>query len=131
MMRPLAILLALGVVLGITALAVRIGDRDLFVSPPDVVAEGFVREVLLERYEEARAYLSDPESATEADLHALRERLIRRTGPDPSDFETRVESRDRDHARVTVILTSRERSDAVSCELKFDSGWKVASNIVR
>ena len=125
MIRPFGILLAFDAVLGISALAVRIGDRDLFVSPPDVVAEGFVREVILERYEEARAFLADPESATEKDLRELRERLVRIVGPDPNDFETEVEAKDQGKARVKVTVTSNERSDDVSFDLKFDSEWKI------
>lgn len=131
MIRPFGIVLAFALVMGVTALAVRIGDRDLFISPPDVVAEGFVREVILERYAEARTYLPAPKSMMESELRELRARLIRRVGPDPSDFATEVESRDRANARVKVTLTSKERSDAFAFDLTFDSGWKIAGEIVR
>jgi hypothetical protein len=130
-MRLLGIVITFGLILAISDVAVRIGDRDLFVAPPEVVAEGFVREVILERYAEARSYLSDPESMTEDQLSALRERLIRRVGPDPSDFETEVESKDRASARVKVMLTSKGSSDAIDFDLTFDSAWKIARKIVR
>jgi hypothetical protein len=131
MMRLSGILITFGLILGISEIAVRIGDRDLFVSTPAVVAEGFVREVILERYAQARAYLADPRSMTKNDLRDFRKRLIGSVGPDPSDFETEVESKDRARARVKVTLIFRDRSDAFAFDLEFDSAsWKIVK-IVR
>lgn len=112
MRQLLGIVLAFGALLGMTALAVeRFHDRELFVSPPDVVAENFARAVVNGRYAPARAYLATPVS--EEELRALRESL-----GDPSGVEAKVVSREDSRALVTV--------NGVRFRLVFDREWKVA-----
>jgi 4-alpha-glucanotransferase len=121
MMRLLGILLALGALLGASALATeRFDDRELFVSPPDAVAEQFVRAVVSGRYDQARAYLAEESSASEDELRALRAKL-----GDPSEVEAQTLSRDDTRALATVRVSSVEKSEAVSFTLVFDEEWKI------
>lgn len=126
-MRFLGIVSAFAVLLGVGLLAGRAGDRDVFVSPPAAVAEGFVREVIRGRYAEARVYLADPGAMSEEDLRTLRRTLVEHVGSQPGDYESQVVSRDEERARVTVTLTAMGRSQTVAFDLRFDSAWKVTS----
>ncbi|HVE71783.1 MAG TPA: hypothetical protein VNI54_10470 [Thermoanaerobaculia bacterium] len=100
---------------GATALAVSLGDRELFVPPPDAVAEGFVREVITGRYSRAQEYLSEPRP--EKELRALRETL----GHDPTEVEAEVISRTDEEALVNVRTTEA----AVALALEFEGEWKI------
>jgi hypothetical protein len=59
-----------------------LGDSSVFVPPPESVAEGFVRQVVAERYSEALPYLSAAlaERTTEESLKQLKKDLESRSG---------------------------------------------------
>jgi hypothetical protein len=119
------VLIAFGLVLGGTALAVeQFDDRELLVPPPDAVAEGFVREVITGRYPRAKEYLAEPESLSDDDLRELDEQIEAALG-DPSEVEAEVVSRDDQQALVTVCLSSKDASEALSYGLVFDEEWKI------
>ena len=121
-----AVLLAFGLVTGATWLATQQGnDRELMVSPPDAVAEGFVREVTTGRYPRAKEYLAEPELLSNDDLRVLEQQLEAETG-DPSEIEAELVNRDDERALVTVRLSSKEGSEAVTYALVFDGEWKIA-----
>jgi hypothetical protein len=59
-----------------------LGDRHILVSPPDAVTEGFVRELVTNRYEMALPYLSDDlaQQVNAEQLKQATQQLRRRTG---------------------------------------------------
>lgn len=121
MKQLLAIAISFALLLGASALAVgRFHDRELFVPPPDAVAEGFVRAVVCGRYEAARAYLDEPSSVREEELRALDESL-----GEASEVEAKLVSRDDARAVATVRVSGAEQSKALALELVFDKEWKI------
>jgi hypothetical protein len=118
MNQLLAIAISFALVLGATALAVdRFHDRELFVPPPDAVAEGFVRAVVCGRYEPARAYLNEPSSVSEKELRALDESL-----GEAWDVEAKLISHDDARAVADVRVSGAK---ALALELVFDGEWKI------
>ena len=115
------VLIAFALVLGGTALAVDVfHDRELTVSPPDAVAEGFVRGVITGRYTRAKEYLAEPDSRSEDELRRLDEQL-----GEASEIEAELVSRDDEQALVTVRVSSKDASEAVSYGLVFEREWKI------
>lgn len=117
--------LAMAMLIGVSALAVeQFGDRELFVPPPEVVAEGFVREVITKRWARARTYLAEPESLSNAQLEALEKSWEDRVG-DPTRIEAETIRRDDREALANVRMQSARGSEAVSLALQFDDEWKI------
>jgi hypothetical protein len=113
----LRMLLPPAVLVLICMAAVELGeDRELFVSPPDAVAESFTRAVMTKRYPRARAYLLDPHSMSDTELRALQSRL-----GEGENVETDITSRDPERARVDVTM----RGKTMELQLAWDEGWKV------
>jgi hypothetical protein len=120
MTRFLYVVLALAALIGLSALAVeRLGDRELFVPPPDAVAEGFVREVITGRYARAQEYLSSPRP--EEELQSLRELL----GEDPSEVEAELVARNDEQALVNVRVSGARQTQVVAFGLRFEEEWKI------
>jgi hypothetical protein len=120
------VLLAMALLIGMSALAIqRFDDRELFVSPPDAVAEGFVREVVTKRWDRARTYLVDPDAMSNPDLEALQKSWERRVG-NPSEVEAELVSRTDQQASVNVKLKSAKGSEEIAFELPFDGEWKIS-----
>jgi hypothetical protein len=118
------VLLAMALLIGMSALAIqRFDDRELFVSPPDAVAEGFVREVVTKRWDRARTYLVDPDAMSNPDLEALQQ-----SWGDPSTVDAEIVSRTDERASVNVKLKSAKGATVLGFELVFDSEWKIASH---
>ncbi len=126
MTRIVSALLPIVLLWALAALAVhRFDDRESFVSPPDAVAEGYIRAVTSRRYDQAREYLIDPEAVTNDDLRAMQHAFESRLGR-PDKIEAETISRDATRALVTVRLSSPKASDAKSVSLAFaEGGWKV------
>ena len=125
MKELLGVAFAMAVLIGVSALAVEhFGDRELFVPPPDVVAEGFVREIVTRRWERARAYLAEPESVSDAQLEALQKGWEASVG-EPVKFEAETIRRDDAEALANVRLQSARGSEAVAFALRFDDEWKI------
>jgi hypothetical protein len=120
------VLLAMALLIGVSALAIeRFDDRELFVSPPDAVAEGFVREVIMKRWDRARTYLPDPDAVSNTEIEALQKSWEQRLG-DPSVFEAELVSRTDEQAKVNVRLKSAKGSAVLVFGLVFDGEWKIA-----
>lgn len=121
MKQVFAVVIAFALLLGASALAVDgFHDRELFVPPPDAVAEGFVRAVVCGRYEPARAYLAESSSMSEQDLRALDESL-----GDAWNVEAKVVSRDDVRAVANVRVSGAEQANVVEFELVFEREWKI------
>lgn len=116
MKRLLWLVIALGVLWGICALAVEtFNDRETLVPPPDAVAEGFTREVLTKRWDRAQKYLLEP--VDDERLKQLHDSL-----PDTSEVDAELIARTDEHALVNVRVSSA----AVAFSLQFDEEWKIA-----
>ena len=119
------VILATALLLGMSALAIERGDRATFVSPPDAVAEGFVREVVTKRWDRARTYLVDPDSMSNAEIGALQKSWEQRLG-DPSRVDAELVSRTDEQALVNVRLKSAKGSAVLVFALTFNGEWKIA-----
>ena len=116
------VVVAMVLLIGMSALAIeRFDDRELFVSPPDAVAEGFVREVVTKRWDRARTYLVEPDSKSNAELETLQ-----KSWGEPSTVDAEIVSRTDEQASVSVKLKSAKGSVMLAFELVFDGEWKIA-----
>jgi hypothetical protein len=123
--KLLGVAVTVALLIGICAVAVDLfNDRGLFVSPPDAVAEGFVREVVTKRWDRARPYLAEPESMSNAQLEALQQSWEQRVG-NPSTIEAKTISRDDEQALANVQMQSERGSEAVAFALRFENEWKI------
>jgi hypothetical protein len=121
MRQLLGIFVSFTLLAGASLLAVeRLDDRELFVPPPDAVAEEFVRAVINGHYEPARSYLAEESSMPDDELRALQESL-----GDPSEIEAEVVSRDDTRALANVRVSGGGDSASVSFTLQFDQEWKI------
>jgi hypothetical protein len=119
------VILATALLLAMSALAIERGDRATFVSPPDAVSEGFVREVVSKRWDRARTYLLDPDSMSNAEIATLQRAWEQRIG-DPSKVHAETISRTDEKASVNVKLKSAKGSAVLVFALAFDGEWKIA-----
>jgi len=120
-MKLLGVATALGLLLGASALAIdRFDDRELFVPPPDVVAESYVRAIVTGRYSQARTYLTDESSVSDDELRALDHSL-----GEPTEVEAETLSRDDSSALATVRVSGGDGSHAIAFTLEFDREWKI------
>jgi hypothetical protein len=125
MKELVSVLVAVALVIAGTAVAVEhFHERETFIPPPDAVAEGFVREVLMKRWDRARPYLAKPDSMSNDDLEALEQSWESRAG-DPSIIEAEIISRTNEEALATVRMQSEKGSEVVSFSLVFDREWKI------
>jgi hypothetical protein len=103
-------------------------DRSVFVPPPDAVSETFVRQVLLERYEPVRNFLTEDERSRVSidSLVAFGDSLRRVAGKHPQ-IATRVESMDDSMATAAAALTTDRGSEALRIQLRWDgTAWRIA-----
>ena len=118
MTRIFAITLAIAVLVAASTAAVELlHDRELFVPPPDSVAEQFVRAVMTRRYAPARGYLLQPDSVSREQLEELQSRLGEGENPDAE-----IVSRDEERATVDV----RFQETTFTIPLEWDKEWRVA-----
>jgi hypothetical protein len=127
----------LGVIIGATVLALGIitasvallDDRSVLTSPPEAVAEGFVRTVETGRYDRALPYLDDSlqKQVGVETLRDLAHRLRSRTGTVLS-VESEPVRMGRESAVASVLLKG-DLTDSVRLEfpLSFSSGvWSIS-----
>lgn len=121
MKRLFAALLGIAALIGITAAAVHaFDDRELFVPPPDAVAEGFYREVIAKRWSRAQEYLLEP--VPEEELEKLAESL-----GEIDNVSAHTGSRDDDWANVFVTLESARGAVEVGTVVRWNGDeWKVS-----
>lgn len=125
-----SILLVIAVALGVIAVSVFGGhDTSVLVAPPDAVAETFVRELGMARYELARNYLARnvKEHVSAEEMRANFEPLRQGTGK-PDQVVTSISSRTAERARALATLEGRTATAAMYVDLIREAGvWKVAA----
>ena len=104
------------------------GDRRILVSPPEAIAEDFLRAVWMKRYPQAAKYLSETARAKvgERDLAAVRARLDEAVGgiEDVRGEEGWIAG---DAAEAGAEIRGRARSLTVSLPMGREKGeWRVA-----
>jgi hypothetical protein len=116
--------------LGFVAAAVfGLEDRSVLSPPPDAVAESFVRELGMARYELAHHYLSKDvrQHVSASDLRASFQPLQAHTGP-PDQVITHPSSENGNQARVLATLEGRRETASMYVDLVRERGlWKVAT----
>jgi hypothetical protein len=119
-MKELVVLLVCVAVLAGGALLATetLDDRELTVPPPDAVSEGFVRAVSLERFDPARAYVSDDVAMNLRALHAQIGRA------EQVEAET-VEQSD-EQALVRVQTESAKANHLLYVSVEWEQEWKVS-----
>ena len=119
MKEAVSVAVAFALFFAASALAVNaFADRETVVSPPDAVAEQFIRSVMAKRYEPARNYLEDEQSLSDEDLETMQREL-----GEGENVEAELVSRDDARALVTVRVPSR--GFVKNFSLEFDKEWKI------
>jgi hypothetical protein len=118
------VVFAFALLAGASVVAVqRFGDRELFVPPPDAVAEGFFRAVTSRRPAQAQPFLRD--RVPVADLVALRQSIetrIRRV----HDVQTETIARTGQKAQVRVHLKAEKASETLTVSVVWNGKeWKI------
>jgi hypothetical protein len=112
----------------IAAVVFGLGDRETFVSPPEAVAEEFVRSIGHGRVESARDLLaSEEEHATSAaEMRTFSTRFRERFGR-LDHVDASLAARSRDSADVRVNAEGSRNTIELAVPLAFERGlWKVA-----
>ena len=119
-MRHLAgIVAAFALLAGVTTLAVHaFDDRELFVPPPDAVAESYTREVMSKRWEPAKEFLADRESVSEEEMRAWQRELS-------EGQNVEAETVTRDDTRALVVVRVPSRGVVKNFSLTWHGGWKI------
>ena len=123
-MRAVVLIAGFAVVAAICSVAVgRLNDRELVIPPPDAVAEGFFREIVTERLDQAKPYVE--QQPAESELQALHDRIELELGR-VDDVKAELLTRTDTEALVTVQLESASGSTAIPTALLFSDGeWKL------
>ncbi len=125
MKELLGVAIAVALLIGVSALAVQqFDDRELFVPPPESIAESFVRETMARRWDRARGYLAEPESVSDQQLEELQKSWEATVG-EPTKIEAETITRDDADALANVRMQSKRGSEAVAFALRFDDEWKI------
>ena len=126
MKRLIGVIVALALLIAISALAIhQFEDRELFTPPPEAIAEDFMRAIVNGRYDQARPYLLNPESASTESLRDLHKSIEARIG-DVHDVKGEPVTHTKDEALVNMALKSDKGSEAMTLGLVFEtSEWKV------
>lgn len=129
-MKGLAgVLLATGILFALTYVAVKqFRDRELFVPPPDAVAEAFFRALTGKRFDQARDYVAHPERVRVDDLKVIGESIENRIGR-VHDVKATVLDRNDRNAAVMVRLRSATGSDERTVQVTWSDGrWAVVQS---
>ena len=129
-MREVSLTLAaLAAALIIVAAAIHIGnDRATLVPPPEVVAEGFARQIATGRFDMAMHLLSSETQRRESPqtLAARFDALDPKAGQ-LDDVKTELQWMQQDHARAGAEVTMRGRMTSFDVQLVREHGlWRVA-----
>ena len=124
MKRLIVVIVPMLLLIGLSAVATGpFGDRELFTSPPDAIAEEFYREIVTHRFARAAPLLAEP--VDPEGLRPLAAAIESRLGR-VHDVSAEIVSRTDSRARVTVRLRSKDGSEAIPVSLRFERGeWKL------
>jgi len=127
-MKPaLAILGIIACGLAVPALAIRFGDRQTFVAPPDAVVEGFARQIAERRYDMATRYLSLSlaRTVTAGTLRARFEPQRHALG-DVNRVDAGIDWMNRDRASAHAVIDAQRGSVTFRAPLVWDgSVWAI------
>ncbi|MFN3651657.1 MAG: hypothetical protein ACK47B_18940 [Armatimonadota bacterium] len=126
----LQVLLVTAAALGLLAgIVFGLGDRTIFVSPPEAVAEQFMRKVETERFGQALDHLESSlqQQVSEEGLRRGMEALERRHGPF-SDVRGEFLSIEGDEASASAVLTTSAGGEVpLRFRLKRSQGsWEIS-----
>ena len=125
----LPIVLVTAVALGVVGAAVGVGhDSATLVSPPEAVAEQFVRKLARGRYDVAAAHLADDSPSLRERIRTTSDRLRARAGA-IAQVEGKPGRIDGDTATAAgVATTTRGGELVIQCELIRHAGsWRIRS----
>jgi hypothetical protein len=127
MIKMLLTVLAIGAGLGLCTASIHLGDRSVLTSPPDAVAEGFVRELASERYERALPYLADS-AQSRISVDTLRQyRAVKLRDETAWDVSSQILSETKANATARAVVRYAEGDSVVfRFPLEFSSGsWSI------
>ena len=102
----------------------RFEDRATFVPPPDAIAEGFMREVVMRRFDQARDYLSEKRQGPQ--VRPLAESIEAQLGS-VDDVQAEMISATEEEALARVTLRSATGSVTFSVWTVWEgAAWRVA-----
>ena len=127
MKRLIGAIATLALLVGVSAVAVhRFDDRELFVSPPDAIAEGYFRAVVSHRPAQALPYLLQPVGVDQ--IVALQQSIESRLGR-VHDVKAELLSRTDEQAIVNVRLKADQAGEAIDVSLAWNGEeWKVVQS---
>jgi hypothetical protein len=129
MPRFLVLVAIIAGLVGAIGTGVALGDRELFVSPPEAVAETFARHLAARRYDRARA-LVDSARASHTTLEQLRgfaRKLDERTGS-IVNIDGQRGAIDGDRAAATARVVGDRAAINVGLWLSWEAGrWRISS----
>jgi hypothetical protein len=129
-MRTVRILVAVVIALvGAIETGIALGDRDLFVSSPEAVVEGFVRHVATGRYDRARAMLAHKRASRSGleEIKTMARELERRVGA-AETIEGETIRKDREEAIARARIRGSRAEAAIVFSLRWDQGrWKIGA----
>jgi hypothetical protein len=125
-MRPMLLAIVVGAcALAVSGGSIAAGDRELFVAPPESVAENFARNVLCGRYTPALQHVTRGSTVGEAGLRHLREELQARTG-DVVGVEGKPEAHDPNHAVATAVIDGASGTTVLRMSMRFERReWQI------
>ena len=123
MKAALAVVVIVAAGLGVSAIAIRLGDRGTLTAPPDAVVESFARDLAERRFDLTAKYLS------QALRHSIRAETIRAKYAAPvgalgevNAVDAELEWMDRNRASAKATI----RADAGSLTLRARLIWESA-----
>lgn len=128
-MKSLLAVIAIGAFsVAVSRAAIALGDRGLFVPPPEAVCEGFLRKMAEHRYAQAKDDLASTLDEDERTLEAIQASVetLYGTVEHVQGEESSLANDGEGIARSTVRFGAGQRD--VILDLRFENGlWKIAS----
>ena len=122
MRSAIFVVVACALTLALNAAAIRAGDRQQLVSPPEAVAEGFARAVVVGRYDPARRHLVHGHGI---DVPTLRQQIAQLV-PDPYNVEGEMDALDSTTAKALAKVQGRDAAAVLNLTLRFQRGeWRI------
>lgn len=126
MKEAAALAVVTAAVLGLVGLSISVfGDRETLVSPPEAVAEDFVRALAMGRYDVALRYVDPHAGISRDEIRGWSDALRSRAGGIQNvDIPDVVHDRDEAVARYAVTTTGRAEIGG-TLRLTFDRSWQI------